>query len=62
MCIYHAERSRLHNQIKEHRGWNPRGLGRGEKMKIVLGIAVFVLVVFFIISFAFLSAEEFGEE
>jgi hypothetical protein len=34
----------------------------GERdMKIVLGIAVFVLVVFFIISFAFLSAEEFGE-
>jgi len=30
-------------------------------MKIVLGIAVFILVVFFIISFAFLSAEEFGE-
>jgi hypothetical protein len=30
-------------------------------MKIVLGIAVFVLVAFFIISFAFLSAEEFGE-
>jgi hypothetical protein len=30
-------------------------------MKIVLGIAVFVLVVFFIISFAFLSAEEFDE-
>jgi hypothetical protein len=30
-------------------------------MKIVLGILVFVLVVFFIISFAFLSAEEFGE-
>jgi len=29
-------------------------------MKIVLGIAVFVLVVFFIMSFAFLSAEEFG--
>jgi len=31
-------------------------------MKIVLGIAVFVLVAFFIISFAFLSAEEFGDE
>lgn len=30
-------------------------------MKIVLGIAVFILVAFFIISFAFLSAEEFGE-
>ena len=30
-------------------------------MKIVLGIAVFVLVMFFILSFAFLSAEEFGE-
>jgi len=30
-------------------------------MKIVLGLIVFVLVVFFIISFAFLSAEEFGE-
>jgi hypothetical protein len=31
------------------------------EMKIVLGIAVFVLVVFFILSFAFLSAEEFGK-
>jgi hypothetical protein len=31
-------------------------------MKIVLGLIVFVLVVFFIISFAFLSAEEFGED
>jgi len=30
-------------------------------MKIVIGILVFVLVVFFILSFAFLSAEEFGE-
>lgn len=30
-------------------------------MKIVFGIAVFVLVVFFILGFAFLSAEEFGE-
>ena len=30
-------------------------------MKIVLGIAVFVLAAFFIVSFAFLSAEEFGE-
>jgi hypothetical protein len=30
-------------------------------MKIVLGLIVFVLVVFFILSFAFLSAEEFGE-
>jgi hypothetical protein len=30
-------------------------------MKIVLGIAVFVLVMFFILSFAFLSAEEFGD-
>jgi hypothetical protein len=29
-------------------------------MKIVLGLIVFVLVVFFIMSFAFLSAEEFG--
>jgi len=34
----------------------------GEGMKIVLGILVFALVVFFIISFAFLSAEEFGNE
>jgi hypothetical protein len=31
-------------------------------MKIVLGILVFVLVAFFIMSFAFLSAEEFGDE
>lgn len=31
-------------------------------MKIVLGILIFVLVAFFILSFAFLSAEEFGEE
>jgi len=31
-------------------------------MKIVLGVLVFVLVAFFILSFAFLSAEEFGEE
>jgi len=31
-------------------------------MKIVLGILVFVLVVFFILSFAFLSAEEFENE
>jgi hypothetical protein len=31
-------------------------------MKIALGILVFILVVFFIVSFAFLSAEEFGEE
>ena len=30
-------------------------------MKIVLGILVFLLVAFFIVSFAFLSAEEFGE-
>jgi len=30
-------------------------------MKIVLGILVFILVAFFILSFAFLSAEEFGE-
>lgn len=29
-------------------------------MKVIFGIAVFVLVVFFIMSFAFLSAEEFG--
>jgi hypothetical protein len=31
-------------------------------MNIILGILVFVLVMFFIISFAFLSAEEFGDE
>ena len=31
-------------------------------MKIALGLIVFVLVAFFILSFAFLSAEEFGEE
>jgi hypothetical protein len=31
-------------------------------MKIVLGILVFIFVAFFILSFAFLSAEEFGEE
>ncbi len=31
-------------------------------MKIVLGILVFILVAFFILSFAFLSVEEFGEE
>jgi len=30
-------------------------------MKIALGILVFVLVFFFVISFAFLSAEEFGK-
>jgi hypothetical protein len=39
-----------------------RATSGGEEMKIVLGLIVFVLVVFFIISFAFLSAEEFGEE
>jgi hypothetical protein len=33
----------------------------GEEMKIVLGLIIFIFVVFFIISFAFLSAEEFGE-
>ena len=44
------------------RGYDAEGEGGGgEGMKIVLGILVFVLVVFFIISFAFLSAEEFGE-
>jgi hypothetical protein len=37
------------------------GMG-GEEMKIVLGILVFILVAFFILSFAFLSVEEFGEE
>jgi hypothetical protein len=31
-------------------------------MKIVIGILVFILVAFFIFSFAFLSAEEFGED
>jgi hypothetical protein len=31
-------------------------------MKIVLGIIVFVFVAFFILSFAFLSAEEFGDD
>jgi hypothetical protein len=31
-------------------------------MKIVFGIAVFALVAFFILSFAFLSAEEFGDD
>jgi len=31
-------------------------------VKIVLGLIVFIFVAFFIISFAFLSAEEFGEE
>ena len=31
-------------------------------MKIVLGLIVFVLVVFFVLSFAFLSAEEFGDD
>jgi hypothetical protein len=34
----------------------------GAGMKVIFGIAVFVLVVFFIMSFAFLSAEEFGED
>jgi hypothetical protein len=32
------------------------------EMKVVFGIAVFVLVVVFIMSFAFLSAEEFGSD
>ena len=31
-------------------------------MKVIIGLAVFVLITFFIISFAFLSAEEFEEE
>jgi hypothetical protein len=31
-------------------------------MKIVLGLIVFIFVTFFIISFAFLSAEEFNNE
>lgn len=31
-------------------------------MKFIFGVLVFVLVVFFIMSFAFLSAEEFEEE
>ena len=43
-------------------GMGDRTTSGGEEMKIVFGIAVFVLVAFFIISFAFLSAEEFGEE
>jgi len=43
-------------------GMGNRATSGGEEMKIVLGLIVFVLVVFFIISFAFLSAEEFGED
>jgi hypothetical protein len=31
-------------------------------MKIVLGLIIFIFVVFFIVSFAFLSAEEFGDD
>jgi hypothetical protein len=31
-------------------------------MKIVLGLIIFIFVAFFIISFAFLSAEEFGDD
>jgi hypothetical protein len=30
-------------------------------MKIVFGLIIFIFVAFFILSFAFLSAEEFGE-
>jgi hypothetical protein len=31
-------------------------------MKIVLGLIIFIFVAFFILSFAFLSAEEFGDD